>query len=295
MIDRDMYSVIAFLVFALALATRKIIATETESELGRHRLPRAHRESFQLRPAAGNDVPEAASASDHFKLKFDLPTFPVALGLWRDRPKAQRQAHLVRKLALLPAPTPEISETSQGGGQMDRRATRNIQFWSELGPGGRELTFEERLQFAMTASLREGRVIGVIHFHIRCLEGGDPPKRDLADPGLIDVVADRFRKSLRTTDCVAILAPDEIAIFIAALSSLMDLRAIAGRLSTAALDLDPLSVRFAASDPGIAIHPIDGYSGDNLVASARARSANRRLGAGGAGLLRADPPEPKRA
>jgi hypothetical protein len=129
------------------------------------------------------------------------------------------------------------------------------------------LSFDERVQLAVEGSLRASRVLGLIWFD--AYAGADAVR-----------VADRLRSELqgklRGTDYVRIKAEKggtiEIAVFVPLLRNRTDLAKIAGRLMTVAniLVIDNKTLR--VSEPGLAVYPIDGYSTDDLIASAKANA-----------------------
>lgn len=138
-------------------------------------------------------------------------------------------------------------------------------------PYGREashFSFEDQVKFAIEASMRAGRVIGVIHFHLAPQIGAHPAAADGASQPPLEAVAQAFRACLRRTDHVRILNGREIAVFISLLAGQKDLQSIASRLHRAALPFGT----FAAQTPGTAIYPLHGYDAGELIATARRQS-----------------------
>lgn len=142
------------------------------------------------------------------------------------------------------------------------------------GTGFHHLTFDEQVKIAIEASLRSARVIGVIHFTFPTTSKGELVRSDENPRPDIRVVADRFRSRLRQTDCVRLLAKNEIAVFISLLSNVTDLESIATRLSYVAKE-SGFSLGTGLQDrPGLAMYPLDGYTGTDLISAAKNHAAS---------------------
>ena len=130
---------------------------------------------------------------------------------------------------------------------------------------GSRFSLEEQVEFAIQASVRAGRVIGVIHFHLTpvkqvgSLGGGAQYNQS------IDTVAAALREKLRMSDHVQVIGPSEILTFVTLLSELQDLNRIAKRLFRSARCFKC----FNTMPPGVAIYPLNGYSCEELIMSAK--------------------------
>ena len=141
-------------------------------------------------------------------------------------------------------------------------------FQNPYGPEASHFSFEEQVKFAIEASMRVGRVIGVIDFQFDPQIGMQPGRTDDALQPPLDAVADAFRSCLRRTDHVQILNHREIAVFITLLAGQKDLQSIAARLQRALLPFKT----YERPVLGTAIYPLHGYSAGELIATARQQS-----------------------
>jgi len=141
------------------------------------------------------------------------------------------------------------------------------------GPAFNHLSFDERVNIAIEASLRARRVIGVIHFFIDTTHKGEVVRKEDGPGPVMRELAERFRKRLRPSDCVRLMGENEIAVFISLLSNTTDLQSIATRLSRVVTEsgLCPAPARLPKA--GLAIYPVDGYLGTELIRAAKKRTA----------------------
>ena len=165
--------------------------------------------------------------------------------------------HYDRKLAFL---------TGQPVVKVPRNLTQN-----PYGPEAAHFTLEQQVRFAIEASMRAGRVIGVIHFQL------DQPANHAAAgtvpaPQPLEAVAAAFRERLRSSDHVRLLNNRELAVFISLLTGQDDLGKIARRLHNVALSFDNLAV----CAPGAAIYPLHGYSAGELIDTAQQDSVSKQ-------------------
>ena len=127
---------------------------------------------------------------------------------------------------------------------------------------------QRQIEMAAVASVEFGRTLGVIYFKIAEQEGrsGDETCAG-SSVGLLKLLSD-FRRVLRTTDHVALLGQAEIIVCISLLPGLPELVAIAERLRKVG---EAAGGHAALLQPaaGLAIYPLCGYRGIDLIEYAR--------------------------
>jgi endo-1,4-beta-D-glucanase Y/GGDEF domain-containing protein len=129
----------------------------------------------------------------------------------------------------------------------------------------------EEIETAAAASVRLSRTVGLIYWEFPALSAIEKEQGAQAADALIASLAQDFRRALRTTDNVAILNRTQILVVICLLAGRKDLETIASRLTAAARRRDMLDADAPSLPAGLAIHPLDGYSGLELIESARRR------------------------
>ena len=136
------------------------------------------------------------------------------------------------------------------------------------------LTFEERVQIAVQASLRKGRVIGVIYFHLDFTPRFPPGAQSLTtNEAMLPQLAAELETQLRATDCVKCVSATEIAVFVSLLSDSAQLNSVTQRLSATLVRLMSENESFSAQIfQGSVLYPIGGYSSVDLIASARQKA-----------------------
>ena len=195
-----------------------------------------------------------------------------AAGIYRNR--KFRKSIISRLPDGADAPRPDVPRTASFTGASTARPAPRALLRNPYGPECAGLSFEEQMQIAARASLLSSRVIGVIHFAIP----GPPVAGDeLVGEDQAEILAQRFRRALRTSDCVRILNSREIVIFVSLLSRREILIGISGRLQAVARDSGLFGEDVELPEPGLAMYPIDGYSSDELILAASRRT---RLPAG---------------
>ena len=227
--------------------------------------------SDQLQGTANSPALRPFASADFGSL-YALALATVSLALFvqlRRRPPGSPLA--VRPAARAAALTPSLERTAAFRINAEKPVIPRSLLRNPYGPETQHLSFDERVQIAAEASLRESRVIGAICFRVS-LKGG-AAQRDVTAPDSqhLEPLADFFRTRLRSTDCVRITGQDEIMVFVSLLDTLQHLRNITARLVAAVQncqDLPNLQIGLAT---GAAMYPIDGYSGAELIASARKR------------------------
>lgn len=127
---------------------------------------------------------------------------------------------------------------------------------------------QRQIEMAAVASVEFGRTLGVIYFKIAEHEGrGGDETCAGSSVGLLKLLSD-FRRVLRTTDHVALLGQAEIIVCISLLPGLPELVAIAERLRKVG---EAAGGHAALLQPaaGLAIYPLCGYRGGDLIEYAR--------------------------
>ena len=193
----------------------------------------------------------------------------AVLGRRRRRPGL---THLAVLSASSAAPlSPSLERTAAFRDNCEKRIIPRHLLRNPYGPETQHLSFEDRVQIAIEASLRESRVIGAICFRVDCFRQIGNAEPQVPGQGNLEVLAAFFRKQLRLTDCVLITGPDEIMVFISLLDILDHLRSIAGRLAAAAIDGKHLLDWQVSLATGTAMYPIDGYTSSEMIWSSRNR------------------------
>ena len=147
------------------------------------------------------------------------------------------------------------------------------------------LTFEERVQIAVQASVRKGRVIGVIYFHLDFTPRAPIGAQAITTgEDVILLLAAELEKQLRATDCVKCVSTTEIAVFVSLISDSSQLNSVTQRLSATLTRLMSANETVSAQiSQGSVLYPMGGYSSVELVASAHHKAkltaANQLLGA----------------
>lgn len=133
------------------------------------------------------------------------------------------------------------------------------------------LTFEERVQIAVQASVRKGRVIGVIYFRLDFTPHAPIGAQAITTgEDVILQLAGELEKQLRSTDCVKCVSSTEIAVFVSLLSDSSQLNSVTQRLSATLTRLMSANETVSAQiSQGSVLYPMGGYSSVELVASAR--------------------------
>jgi len=162
-----------------------------------------------------------------------------------------------------------------------------------FAPDGSSLSLTQQIEAAAAASVEYERTLGLIYFKI------PTPRRNSAERSVVAYNSDlhalvgTLRASLRKTDHVTVINPGELIVCLSLLPGLTELKSIARRLQQAASAHKRFSAAFE-TPPGLAIYPMCGYRGEELIAFAR-RNANDRARAGeAADALELKPPTPAR-
>jgi hypothetical protein len=130
-------------------------------------------------------------------------------------------------------------------------------------------TLAAEIEAAAAASVRLSRTIGLIYFEFPALAAFEAENGAEAADQLIVSLAQDFRRGLRATDHVAILNRRQLLVSICLLTGRTDLETIAARLSAAGRRRDLIDEQARSSPAGLAIYPLDGYGGLELIESAK--------------------------
>ena len=131
-----------------------------------------------------------------------------------------------------------------------------------------QAVLHRQIETAAVASVEFGRTLGVVYFKIAEQDehGGDENGAGSSE-GLSGLLSD-FRRVLRKTDHVALLGPNEIIVCISLLPGLSELVAIAERLRKVGAAAGSRAVLLQPA-AGLAIYPLCGYDGGDLIEYAR--------------------------
>lgn len=127
----------------------------------------------------------------------------------------------------------------------------------------------DELEVAAAASVRLSRTVGLIYFQLPTLAAFESQYGAAAAETLMDTLAQDFRRAVRATDNVAILSRSEILVAVCLLASRKDLETVASRLTAAARRRELIEEGAPSLPVGLAIYPLDGYSGAELIESAK--------------------------
>ena len=123
-----------------------------------------------------------------------------------------------------------------------------------------------QIEVAAAASVECGKTLGVIHFNVaRRL----PPGAGVGE--CMEQLQAAFRRVLRKTDNVAAISETEIVICVSLLPGLPELKRIAARLHACSEAMGPAGAVLGPA--GLAIYPLCGYQGEDLIEFARHRRA----------------------
>jgi hypothetical protein len=125
------------------------------------------------------------------------------------------------------------------------------------------------IEAAAEASVRLSRTVGLIYFEFPALAAFEAENGVAGADSLIASLAQDFRRALRETDHVAIVNGRQIIVSICLLAGRKDLETVASRLTAAARRRDLVDEGAPSLPAGIAIYPLDGYGGLDLIESAR--------------------------
>jgi hypothetical protein len=142
-------------------------------------------------------------------------------------------------------------------GQEERRELGNFTFRCLLDRWKAELSFEDMVTEAISCSNEFGRRSCVIYLHMP----------DLA-PMMRDFVANLLRENVRGTDEVAAISDNEFVVCAPLLRDALATDIVLKRLIAAVADAEVTSPTLRAHF-GKAIHPMNGYTGAELIAHAR--------------------------
>jgi hypothetical protein len=130
-------------------------------------------------------------------------------------------------------------------------------------------TLGQEIEIAADACARLNRTIGLVYFEFPALERIERDQGGARANALMEMLSDDFRRVLRVSDNVTILNRNQILVCICLLASRKDLETIASRLSAGARRRGLLEPDAPSLPVGLAIYPLDGRSGLELINSAR--------------------------
>ena len=129
-------------------------------------------------------------------------------------------------------------------------------------------TLGREIEAAATASIRRGRTLGLAVIELPVNSIKQASEQDQAE-ALVGFIAGELRRILRSADHVAVLDSREILICVCLLEGRNDLERVASRLSAVVRRLAEIPDEAPPLPVGFAIYPLDGYSGQELIAAAR--------------------------
>lgn len=182
------------------------------------------------------------------------------LARWRRRP--QEDARARRVSAAVAAIRPGVEEAE--GAAIVPRTLPHSPFTDAVDAP----TLEGQIEIAAEACVRLSRTIGIIYFEVPgyaqiALRDG---KEKAAE--IVSALAEALRHHLRVTDHLAVLDCRRIVVCVCLLDKATDLEGIARRLAVIVQRHKLAAGEGAQIRPGLAIYPLNGYSGAELVAAA---------------------------
>lgn len=217
--------------------------------------------SSKRRPAAAEvgDMPQDADILSY--LRVIAGAFTVLAGLYYLLSRADEQAEEEQTEAQDRAPwTP-----APGQYDLVPRTLPQNPFTSS----NRVEVLADEIEAAAEASVRLSRTVGLIYFEFPALAAFEAENDPESADHLIASLAQDFRRALRGTDHVAILDRRQILVSICLLAGRKDLETVASRLTAAARRRDLVDEGAPSLPAGLAIYPLDGYGGRELIESAR--------------------------
>jgi hypothetical protein len=136
----------------------------------------------------------------------------------------------------------------------------------------------KKIEIAAEASVELSRRVGVIYMPIPAYFEIARGNGTAAAAHAMNAIADEFRRRLRPSDQVAIVDDNVIVICVCLLSSLDDLKNVAMRLNRVVRAVGAGDVPAAVARAGVAMYPIDGYTGREMVLAAKSRYLARIAG-----------------
>lgn len=127
----------------------------------------------------------------------------------------------------------------------------------------------DELENAAAASVRLSRTVGLIYFELPALSALEDERGAQAAEAMMEFLAQVFRRAVRATDNVAALSRNQIMVTICLLASRKDLETVASRLTAAVRRREMIEEGAPSLPVGLAIYPLDGYSGHELIQAAQ--------------------------
>ncbi|PPD46117.1 MAG: hypothetical protein CTY15_01700 [Methylocystis sp.] len=134
----------------------------------------------------------------------------------------------------------------------------------------------DELEMAAAASVRLSRTIGLVFFEFPAVSAIETAQGADAADAVIASLAQDFRRAVRATDNVIILGRRQILVTICLLAGRKDLETVASRLTAAARRRALIEEDAPSLPVGLAMYPLDGYSGAELIDAAKRHYAELR-------------------
>lgn len=139
---------------------------------------------------------------------------------------------------------------------------------------------EDQIEIAAEACLRLSRTIGLVYFEIPAYAEIERREgKDRAD-AIVSALADAMRHHLRVTDHVVVREGHQIIVCVCLLDNASDLEGVAKRLAIIVQRHRLGGDGDALARPGLAVYPLHGCAGSDLIDAAR-RSYHAAREAGG--------------
>jgi diguanylate cyclase (GGDEF)-like protein len=129
----------------------------------------------------------------------------------------------------------------------------------------------ERIEAAAEASKRYGRTLGLIYYDLDIYADIERAYGEARAEAFLDSVVASLRARLRNTDGIARQGKGRFVVCIVLLPEKAALESIRNRLSAAlqAVEVDAPAEASRAFDVGLSIYPMGGYTGEDMIATAR--------------------------
>jgi diguanylate cyclase (GGDEF)-like protein len=141
----------------------------------------------------------------------------------------------------------------------------------------------DRIEAAAEASKRFGRTLGLIYYNLDAYAHVERAHGEARADAFMDSVVASLSARLRNTDLIARQGKGRFVVCIVLLPEKAALESIRNRLNAAlyAVEVDSPAEASRAFDVGLSIYPMGGYTGEDLIATARdhceeARSERQR-------------------
>jgi diguanylate cyclase (GGDEF)-like protein/PAS domain S-box-containing protein len=145
--------------------------------------------------------------------------------------------------------------------------TQHLAYMDALTGLPNRTLFQDRLRQAVALAKRQERMLAVHFLDLDHFKAVNDSLGHAHGDALLQAIAERLQRSIRTSDTVARFAGDEFAIVQTNLAQVEGAATLAGRLLT--VISEPVAIRHQTvnmtASIGIAIYPLDDPSGDQLL------------------------------